>query len=33
MITLHDAAQVATNPHDFKLMVQQSGHDVSLMTF
>ena len=33
MITLHDAAQVASNPHDFKLLVQQSGHDVSLMTF
>jgi twitching motility protein PilT len=33
MITLHDAAQVASNPHDFKLLVQAQGHDVSLMTF
>jgi twitching motility protein PilT len=33
LITLHDAAQVASNPHDFKLLVQQQGHDVSLMTF
>jgi twitching motility protein PilT len=33
LITLSDAAQVASNPHDFKLMVQQQGHDVSLMTF
>ena len=33
MITLSDAAQVASNPHDFKLLVQQQGHDVSLMTF
>jgi twitching motility protein PilT len=33
MITLHDAAQVANNPHDFKLLVQAQGHDVSLMTF
>ena len=33
MITLHDAAQVAANPHDFKLLVQPQGHDVSLMTF
>ncbi len=33
MITLHDAAQVANNPHDFKLLVQSQGHDVSLMTF
>jgi twitching motility protein PilT len=33
LITLSDAAQVATNPHDFKLLVQQQGHDVSLMTF
>ncbi len=32
-ITLHDAAQVANNPHDFKLLVQSQGHDVSLMTF
>ena len=33
LITLHDAAQVASNPHDFKLLVQSQGHDVSLMTF
>jgi len=33
LITLSDAAQVASNPHDFKLLVQQQGHDVSLMTF
>ncbi len=33
LITLHDAAQVASNPHDFKLLVQAQGHDVSLMTF
>jgi len=33
MITLADAAQVASNPHDFKLLVQQKGHDVSLMTY
>jgi Tfp pilus assembly ATPase PilU len=33
LITLADAAQVASNPHDFKLLVQQQGHDVSLMTF
>jgi len=33
LITLHDAAQVSTNPHDFKLLVQAKGHDVSLMTF
>ena len=32
LITLHDAAQVASNPHDFKLLVQAKGHDVSLMT-
>jgi twitching motility protein PilT len=33
LITLSDAAQVASNPHDFKLLVQKQGHDVSLMTF
>jgi twitching motility protein PilU len=33
LITLSDAAQAASNPHDFKLLVQQKGHDVSLMTF
>ena len=33
LITLSDAANVAANPHDFKLLVQAHGHDVSLMTF
>jgi len=33
MISLSDAAQVAKNPHDFKLLVQQQGHDVSLMPY
>ena len=33
LTTLSDAAAVAANPHDFKLLVQQKGHDVSLMTF
>ena len=33
LITLSDAASVASSPHDFKLLVQQQGHDVSLMTF
>ncbi len=33
LITLGDAAQVASNAHDFKLLVQQQGHDVSLMSF
>jgi twitching motility protein PilT len=33
LITLSDAAAVASNPHDFKLLVQQQGHDVSLMTY
>ena len=33
LITLSDGAQVASNPHDFKLLVQQQGHDVSLMAF
>ena len=32
LITLSDAASVAANPHDFKLLVQAHGHDVSLMT-
>ncbi len=30
IVTLHDALSVATSPHDFKLMVQAAGHDVSL---
>jgi twitching motility protein PilT len=30
-VTLHDAMQVATNPHDFKLLVQSRGHDVALV--
>jgi twitching motility protein PilT len=33
MISLSDAALVAKNPHDFKLLVQQQGHDVSLMPY
>jgi len=33
LITLSDAAGVSTNPHDFKLLVQSQGHDVSLMTY
>ncbi len=33
LISLTDAAQVAKNPHDFKLLVQQQGHDVSLMPY
>jgi len=32
LITLSDAAGVAANPHDFKLLVQAHGHDVSLMS-
>lgn len=32
LITLQDAAQVASNPHDFKLMAQQEGYDVSLIS-
>jgi twitching motility protein PilT len=33
LITLNDASSVAGNPHDFKLLVQAQGHDVSLMTY
>jgi twitching motility protein PilT len=33
LITLSDAASVAANAHDFKLLVQSKGHDVSLMTY
>jgi len=33
MISLSDAAQVAANPHDFKLLVQQAGHDVNLVAY
>jgi twitching motility protein PilT len=33
MISLGDAAQVAANPHDFKLLVQQAGHDVNLVAY
>jgi len=33
MISLADAAGVAKNPHDFKLLVQQAGHDVSLVGY
>jgi twitching motility protein PilT len=32
MIALQDAASVASNPHDFKLMAQQEGYDVSLIS-
>ena len=32
-ITLDDAIAMAHNAHDFKLLVQSQGHDVSLMTF
>ena len=32
MVTLQDAALVASNPHDFKLMAQQEGYDVSLIS-
>lgn len=32
LVTLQDAASVATSPHDFKLMVQQEGYDVSLIS-
>jgi len=31
LVTLHDAITVATSPHDFKLLVQQQGHDVALV--
>ncbi|GAB4253213.1 MAG: type IV pilus twitching motility protein PilT [Thermoleophilia bacterium] len=31
LVTLHEATQVATSPHDFKLLIQSRGHDVSLM--
>lgn len=31
-VTLQDAAAVATSPHDFKLMAQQEGYDVSLIS-
>ena len=33
LITLADASQVASSPHDFKLLVQQHGHDVSLINY
>ncbi len=32
LVTLQDAALVATSPHDFKLMAQQEGFDVSLIS-
>ncbi|MBI5870598.1 MAG: PilT/PilU family type 4a pilus ATPase [Actinobacteria bacterium] len=32
LVTLQDAALVASNPHDFKLMAQQEGFDVSLIS-
>jgi Tfp pilus assembly ATPase PilU len=31
LVTMHDAMAVATNPHDFKLMVQARGHEVALV--
>jgi twitching motility protein PilT len=31
-VSLQDAAAVATSPHDFKLMAQQEGFDVSLIS-
>ena len=30
-VTLQEAVQVATSPHDFKLMVQASGYEVALL--
>jgi twitching motility protein PilT len=32
LVTLHEAVQMATSPHDFKLLVQAHGHDISLMS-
>ena len=32
MVTLQDAALVASSPHDFKLMAQQEGYDVSMIS-
>lgn len=32
LVTLQDAALVASSPHDFKLMAQQAGFDVSLIS-
>jgi len=32
LVTLQDAAAVASSPHDFKLMAQQEGYDVSLIS-
>lgn len=32
LVTLRDAALIASNPHDFKLMAQQEGYDVSLIS-
>lgn len=31
LITLESAMEAARNAHDFKLLVHQSGHDISLM--
>lgn len=31
MVTLQEAVQVATSPHDFKLMVQAKGYEVTLL--
>jgi len=32
MVNLQDAAAMASSPHDFKLMAQQEGYDVSLIS-
>lgn len=32
LVSLPDAAAIATSPHDFKLMAQQEGYDVSLIS-
>lgn len=32
LVTLHDAVGAATSQHDFKLLVQSRGHDISLAT-
>ena len=32
LVTLQDAAAVASSPHDFKMMAQQEGYDVSLIS-
>ncbi|MHB1381699.1 MAG: type IV pilus twitching motility protein PilT [Thermoleophilia bacterium] len=32
LVSLQDAALIASSPHDFKLMAQQAGYDVSLIS-